>query len=99
MVGCGKADMEGIILEVTENEILLSKNISPDEYEKIKNDPVSKIQNEDVQGKRVSLGLIDLTYDNTDELSKGDEVKVWINGDILESYPAQAKAKKILIKK
>lgn len=99
IVGCGKANMEGIILEVTENVILLSENISPEEYEEVKNESVSKLQNEDVQGERARLGLIELTYDNTDKFSKGDEVEVWIDGDILESYPSQAKAKKISLKK
>src|SRR5699024_3877277 len=96
--GCGEADMEGIILEVTENELLLSKNLTPNEYEEIKNESATKLQNEDVHGERESLNLIDLTYNNTDEFTKGDEVDVWIEGDILESYPAQAKAKKISIK-
>ncbi|WP_232827990.1 hypothetical protein [Paraliobacillus sp. X-1268] len=30
LVGCSNGDMEGIILEITENEILLSKNLSHD---------------------------------------------------------------------
>nr|WP_232827998.1 DUF3221 domain-containing protein [Paraliobacillus sp. X-1268] len=39
-----------------------------------------------------------LAYDNPEEWSKGDEVKVWIDGDVLASYPEQAKAKKIQFK-
>ena len=98
LAGCGEADMEGIILDVTENELLLSKDLTPNEYEEIKNESATKLQNEDVHGERDSLNLIYLTYNNTDEFSKGDEVDVWIEGDILESYPSQAKAKKISIK-
>ena len=41
---------------------------------------------------------MDLTYDNIDKFNKGDVVKVWINGDIRESYPLGAKAKKISAK-
>lgn len=95
LAGCGKADMVGIILEVTENEVLLSRNLTSDEYKKIENESAIKLQNEDVRGERASLDLIELTYDNTDELRKGDEVEVWIDGDILESYPSQAKTKKL----
>ncbi|MGN7942091.1 DUF3221 domain-containing protein [Virgibacillus sp. 6R] len=94
LAGCRNADMEGIILEVTENEILLSENLSLDKYEDIKNKTISEIQEEEK-----GIPLISLTYDNTVELSKGDEVIVWIDGNVLASYPEQAKAKKIQFKK
>lgn len=94
LTGCGKPNMKGIVLEVNEYGIKLATELSPDEYEEIKNESVSDIQNEDVHGDTYR-GLIDLTYDHTDELSKGDEVEVWIDGDIMESYPGKAQAKKI----
>lgn len=99
LAGCGKADMVGIILEVRENEVLLSRNLTSDEYKEIENESATTLQNEDVKGERASLELFDLTYDNTNELSKGDEVEVWIDGDIMTSYPGQADAKKIAKKK
>lgn len=95
LVGCGDADMKGIVLEVNENEIKLAENLSPNKYEKIKNESVETLQNEDVQGKRDGLALMDITYDDADEFSKGDEVAVWIDGDIMTSYPGRAEAKKI----
>lgn len=64
-----------------------------DEYENIKHKSALDIQNEDVKGN-TNLDLIDLTYDNTKELNEGDEVEVWIKGDVFESYPAQVDAKK-----
>ncbi|WP_058307663.1 DUF3221 domain-containing protein [Gracilibacillus massiliensis] len=93
IVGCGNSHMEGIILEVTENEILLSENLSLDKYEDVKNKSISEIQEEEK-----SISLIYLAYDNTEEWSKGDEVKGWIDGDIMTSSPEQAKAKKIQLK-
>ncbi|UOQ83551.1 DUF3221 domain-containing protein [Gracilibacillus salinarum] len=90
IAGCGNADMEGIILEVTENEIVLSKNLSLDKYEEIQDKSISEIQEEEK-----GISLIFLTYDHAEEWSKGDEVKVWIDGDVLASYPEQAKAKKV----
>lgn len=98
LIGCSKPDRDGIVLEVTENQILLAEELSPEEYEKIKDKPASEIQNEDVLGDAY-YGLIYLTYDNAEKFSKGDEVEVWIDGDIMESYPAQAEAKKIEHKK
>ena len=79
---CGEPDMEGIILEVTEDKILLSENLSPEKYEEIKDKSLSDIQ-EDEEG----IPLIFLTYDDPDEWSKGDRVHVWLDGDILLSYP------------
>jgi len=99
LTGCGEADMKGIILEVQESGVLLSENLSQDEYEKIKNKPVRTLQNEDVHGKGESLCLVELTYDDTDEFSKGDQVEVWIDGDIMMSYPGQAQASRMSIKK
>src|SRR5699024_8011553 len=84
LVGCGDADMEGIVLETTENDVKVATELSPDEYEEIKDKLVSQIQNEDVHGDAYR-GLIDLTYDHTDKFSKGDEVDIWIDGYIRES--------------
>jgi len=99
LAGCGDADIEGIVLEVNENEIKLAENLSPNKYEEIKNESVKQLQNEDVEGTRESLALMDITYDNAGKFSKGDEVEVWIDGDIMSSYPGKADAKKISNKK
>lgn len=93
-----EADMEGIILDINERGIKLARNLSPDDYEEIKSESVTKLQNEDVMGERESLGLIDLIYENENKLNKGDQVRVWIDGDILETYPERAKANKIVVK-
>src|SRR5690625_4787332 len=92
------AHMEGIVLDINERGIKLARNLSLDEYEEIKNESVTKLHNEDVMGERESLGLIDLIYENQNEFNKGDEVEVWIDGDIMETYPERAKAKKIEVK-
>src|SRR5690625_1274880 len=94
----GKADMEGIVLDIGERVIKLARNLSPNEYEEIKNESVTKLHNEDVAGER-ALGLIDLIYENKKEFYKGDKVEVWIDGDIMEISPPRAKAKKIVVKK
>jgi len=51
-----------------------------------------------VKGKK-ELGLITLRYEDMDKINKGDEVDVWIGGDIRESYPPRADAKKVPKKK
>ena len=95
----GKADFNGIIIKTTENQILLATNLSLKEYEEIKELPASEIQNADVLGD-AHYGLIDLTYYDTVNFSPGDHVEVWIDGDVLESYPLQVEAKRVsLIKK
>lgn len=99
LVGCGHPDMKGIVLEVNDEEIKLAEGLSIDKYEEIKDESVKALQNEDVAGERESLKLIDITYDHAEDFSKGDEVEVWIDGDIMSSYPGKADAKKISKKK
>lgn len=94
---CTTADYEGIIIKATENQILLATDLSMDEYDEIKELPAVEIQNTDVLGDAY-YGLIDLTYDDAERFNPGDQVEVWIDGDVLESYPLQAQAKKISLK-
>ena len=96
--GCGDADMEGIVLTTTENYVQVATELSTDDFEEIKDKPAGQIQDEDVLGDTYR-GLINLTYDNPEKFSKGDEVDIWIDGDIRESYPSGATAKKISLKK
>ena len=94
LMSCSKPDMEGIVLKVTETYILIATELSLNQYEEIKHKSAGQIQDEDVF-RDTNRGLIYLTYDGVDEFNKGDEVEVWIQGDIRESYPAGADAKKI----
>lgn len=98
LVACGEADMQGIVLDTSKGGLTLARELTPDEYEEIKNISPTKLHNEDVEGKR-DLGLIILSYEDMGEINKGDEVDVWIGGDIMESYPPQADAKKVSKKK
>ncbi len=95
LFGCSSnPDMEGIILEVTEHKVMLATELSLSEYEQIKDKSALQIQNEDVIGDAY-FGLIELTYERAKEFNKGDQVDVWIDGEVMESYPEQAKAKKM----
>ncbi|HLR43430.1 MAG TPA: DUF3221 domain-containing protein [Pseudogracilibacillus sp.] len=99
LVGCGSPEIEGIILEVNDNgSILLAENLSMEAYEEIKEESPTTLQNETVAGE-CDLDLIDLSYEDTDDLQKGDQVEVWLDGDIMTSFPAQATAKKVQVKK
>lgn len=97
LVACGESDMQGIVLDTSEGGFTLARELTPDEYEEIKDISPTKLHNEDMEGKR-DLGLIGLNYKDMDEIDKGDKVDVWIDGDIMESYPPQADAKKVLKK-
>lgn len=97
LVACGNADMHGIVLDTSEGGLTLARELTPDEYEEIKDISPTKLHNEDVEGKR-DLGLITLSYEDMGEINKGDEVDVWIGGDIMESYPPQADAKKVSVR-
>ncbi len=95
--GCTSADYEGIIIKATGNQILLATDLSLDEYEEIKDLPAVQIQNADVLGDAY-YGLINLAYEDAANFNPGDVVDVWIDGEVLESYPLQANAKKISLK-
>lgn len=98
LIACGSPHIEGIVLEVSDGTILLSQNLTSEKYEEIKDESIKLLQKEDVFGERDSLHLIELTFDDANSFNPGDEVNAWITGDVLESYPEQAKAKKITMK-
>ncbi|CAM4027272.1 DUF3221 domain-containing protein [Mesobacillus thioparans] len=80
---------EGFILEVSEEAILVVKNINQERYNEIKDVPGDALID---QG---GLELIWLEYDDAGKLKKGDHIEFWIDGSIRESYPEQATAKRI----
>src|SRR5699024_11342383 len=90
LAGCGDADMEGIVIKVNEKTVLVAENLSLDRYEEISDwlstdaKTTSAVEKE-VRDTGGDISLIDLTYDNTNELEAGNEVSVWIEGDIKES--------------
>jgi hypothetical protein len=80
----------GYVIKVEDNRILVAENITHEKYELIKN-----ISFEDLMGE--GLSLIYLSYDGDEVFEKGNKVEYIIEGGINESYPAQAKAKKITV--
>lgn len=80
---------EGFILEVSNDSILVVKNINQERYNEIKDVPGDALID---QG---GLELIWLEYDAADGLQRGDHIEFWIDGSVRESYPEQAIAKKI----
>ncbi|WP_052455617.1 DUF3221 domain-containing protein [Bhargavaea cecembensis] len=97
--GCTTADegpvdmemtVEGIILEVNaaEGRILVAEDISREKYEEIKGADWPNLADE-------GISLYFFGYSAADQLKAGDRVKVWIDGGVDESWPAQAGAEKI----
>jgi hypothetical protein len=80
---------EGFILEVSDEAILVVKNINQEKYNQIKDVPG------DALIEQGGMELIWLEYEAADGLQKGDHIEFWIEGSIRESYPEQATAKKI----
>lgn len=79
---------EGYILKVEQKSVLVAENISVDRYERIKDKTLQELQEH-------SVPLIRLRYSDTNNLSKGNRIEIWISGGIEESYPMQATAEKI----
>lgn len=103
LVGCGEksADqaphIEGLIYSKDEVSILIiedieSVDISEAEWQGKPAYSISKTDKTkiyDASGKSITF----------EDLQIGDAVKVWIDGEIMESYPAQARAEKIQVDK
>lgn len=93
--GCGEHHIEGIVIDVQDAYLLIAQNITTDQYDDIRHKSPTDIQNDDVAGVGLHLGLIDISYKQTANFSAGDYVHVWLSGDIMESYPSRATAKKV----
>lgn len=92
-MGCVKGELitiKGTIMKVAYNRVLISQTseLKPQDFNK---------SIEQLAKKRA----LDLIWVDTSNLKRsfetGNQVKVWLKGDIKESYPAQAEAKKIKI--
>lgn len=84
--------IEGFIIE-KEERILVAEGITSEKFIEIKDRTLQELDKE-------RISLIYLSYeDNNQDLKVGDKVKVWIDGGIDDSYPAQAKAKKFEVQK
>lgn len=97
VIGCtGKLEnsdsKEGFILEKKEGRILVVQDISLERYNEVKG--VSSEALIDQGG----LSLIWLTYEKIDKFQKGNHVVFWVEGPVAESYPEQARAKKIEVR-
>src|SRR5690625_75809 len=93
--GCGEHHVEGIVIDVQDTYLLIAQDITTEQYDEIRHKSPTDIQNDDVAGIGPHLGLIDISYGQTADFSAGDYVHVWLTGDIMESYPSQATAKKV----
>ena len=87
--GCTDPSLEGYIVKVEDDRILVAKHLYTDEeFEKTKGMSVDEM-------KMSGLSLIYLSYRNTRRFKDGQKVEVWIKGGINDSYPQQAAAKKV----
>ena len=89
LLGCkSSVQMEGYILQVEPNRVLVVHNIEDSDFESITTKSFDELMSEN----------IDLTYydyEDTEGFQKGDKIKIWTTGDAQTSYPSQAGATKI----
>ncbi|CAG9620400.1 DUF3221 domain-containing protein [Sutcliffiella rhizosphaerae] len=95
IIGCSNVignseSKKGFLLEVNEDQVLFVEGIESNEYEEIKDlSLVELLKLEEVPN------LFYLTYNDTANLTKGDNIEVWIKKEVETSLPAMAVAKKI----
>ncbi|KKK36817.1 hypothetical protein WQ57_17305 [Mesobacillus campisalis] len=94
LIGCSlnedTSETEGYIIYVEKGQILLAENLTESQYNEIKDIPI-----DDLISQSMVPGLIYLSYSLAERFEKGDKVSAVLTGEVAESYPAQAKAKKI----
>ena len=90
LVGCSgtQEKIEGYILEMEENRILVAEDVTAKEYEAIKDKSISALDEE-------GISLIYFSYDDIDKLQVGNKVRILFDGNMATSYPAEAGAIKI----
>ncbi|HWO78140.1 MAG TPA: YobA family protein [Bacillus sp. (in: firmicutes)] len=89
ITGCSDPSIEGYIVRVEDDRVLVAKNLNSNEdYLKIKDIPADEM-------KMNGLSLIYLGYRDTSRFKEGQKVEVWVDGGINDSSPQQAAAKKI----
>ena len=98
LVGCSEINkttkteqIEGYIIEIEENRILVAEDITSDKYEAIKDKSISDLNEE-------GISLIYFSNDDISNLRVGNKVEIWFDGKMAESYPGQAGAIKIEVK-
>ena len=91
LFGCnGDVQVEGYILQVEPNSVLVVENIEQSNFDSIATKSFDELMSE-------NIFLTYYSYEDTKSLQKGDKVKIWTSGDAMTSYPAQADATKIKI--
>ncbi|TFB23900.1 DUF3221 domain-containing protein [Filobacillus milosensis] len=79
--------MEGYIIDIKEERILVAKGVTESEYKQLKNQSVKELMENEVD-------LIYLDYKSS-KFNKGNHVQFWVTG-VNASYPAQATPEKII---
>lgn|SRR5690625_2891019 len=85
--------VEGYILSIEEDKVLIAEDISLEVYNKIADKAVEEL---DINSKD-HVSLLYLGYENIEALNKGDKIKAEISNNIDQSFPAQAVAKRISV--
>ncbi|HLQ74295.1 MAG TPA: DUF3221 domain-containing protein, partial [Bacillota bacterium] len=83
-----QADVSGIVINIEEDRLLVAQQMTAEEYDEVKDQSATDIQNKDVEGE-TNFDLIVLTYEgDIDSFAAGDEIDAWINEGVMMSYPA-----------
>ncbi|MBU8880904.1 YobA family protein [Bacillus sp. FJAT-29790] len=90
LVGCSgtQEKIEGYILEMEENKVLVAEVVTAKDFKAIKEKSISDLNKE-------GISLIYFSDVDKDSLQVGNKVRIWFNGKMFTSYPAQAGAIKI----
>src|SRR5690625_986974 len=83
--GMVKPNFQAFAYEIEEDYVLILYNVTKEEYEEIKDKNLEEL---------MDLGhfLLQLDYSGKKDFEEDDQISVWIDGDIEDSYPQKGKA-------
>lgn len=86
--GRAKPNFQAFTHEITEDYVLVVYNIKKEEFDEVKDKSRDELMD-------LGHSIIELSYSGEKDFVEGDQISVWIDGEIEDSYPQRGKASKL----
>lgn len=100
LVGCQKEpDVQAFVLDSSESQLFVATEMTKDMFDEVKELSTDDIIIKEMDDDDVYYGLIWLNTKKATSFEKGDQVNIWMDDAIMQSYPPQGNATKIQLMK
>jgi len=83
--GAVKPNFQGFAYEIEKDRVLVVYNVTREEFDEVAEKSLDEIMD-------LGHSLLDLEYSGEKDFIEGDQISIWIDGEVQDSYPQQAKA-------